>query len=171
MRIVTLLARIFSGLASLCLFAAMLLIGADVFMRYLCHAPIAGTLELSTFVPVIATYCSFAYTAVHQRHIRTTFVLDRVPSRIKLTLEIFSTLMMFCFVGVIVWQTSLEAVQSFDIREISQGLIAIPIYPVKILIPIALSVGWIYYLLEIIHLISSRAHDRHGIELERQKHN
>jgi TRAP-type C4-dicarboxylate transport system permease small subunit len=160
--IVTFLAKIFSRLSSVCLFAAMLLIGADVFMRYIFNAPIAGTLELSTFAPVIATYCSFAYTAVHQRHIRTTFVLDRVPSRIKLVLEIFSLLMMFSFVGVLVWQTSLEAFKSFGIREISQGLIQVPKYPVKILIPIALFVGWIYYLLEIIYLFTYRGTNRDG---------
>ena len=143
----------FNSISSICLFAAMFLIGADVFMRYLFNAPIAGTLEITELVPVIVTYCAFTYTAQQGRHIRTTFLLLRLPGPAVRILNFFSYALMVLFLLLLIWQSALEAMRSWEIKEYSQGLIAVPRYPVKILIPIALSVACFFYAGKIVQLV------------------
>ena len=134
----------FNSLSSLCLFLAMFLIGADVFMRYVFNAPVAGTLEITELVPVIVTYCAFTYTAQHKRHIRTTFLMVRLPKTKVRILNFISNLLTLLFLLLLIWRTAVEAMDSWAIKEYSQGLIAVPRYPVKILIPIALSVAVVF---------------------------
>ena len=136
---------VLKGLGSVCLFVAMLLICADVALRYLLNAPISGTLELSELVPVIVTYCFFTFTAMEERHIRTTFAVDRLPERFRPPIGLLAQVLMLIFLALLIWRTAVEGYGSWQIREISQGLIAVPRYPVKVLIPVALSVGWLYY--------------------------
>jgi TRAP-type C4-dicarboxylate transport system permease small subunit len=149
-KIIQSLSNFFNAISSVCLFGSMILIGADVFCRYVFNAPISGTLEITEQVPVIATVCAFAYTASLKRHIKTTFFEDRLSNEGKHWMQCLSNLLMFAFLSILVWQTAIEFLKSYEIREYSQGLIAIPRYPVKLLIPLGLGVGWLYYLKEFI---------------------
>jgi len=128
----------------------MVLVGLDVFLRYVFNAPISGTLEISELLPVVLTYFGFGFTSIHQRHIRTTFVLDRIHSNsVKSKIEMISSILMLLFISVLIWRTAVEGRLAWQIKEYSQGVIPIPIYPVKVLIPAALFVGWLYHIWEI----------------------
>jgi TRAP-type C4-dicarboxylate transport system permease small subunit len=152
------LARTLTEVGSVCLFSAMVLVGADVFMRNFFNAPIPGTLELTEFLPVILTYCGFTYTSMLNRHINTTFGLDLVGSAtLKSLIKGFSTLLMMLFLSLLIWQTTVEGLRSWQIKEYSQGLIDLPRYPIKILIPIALAVGWLHYFEKFILLFKKRS--------------
>jgi TRAP-type C4-dicarboxylate transport system permease small subunit len=132
----------------------MLLIGADVFLRYVFSSPVPGTLEISEVLPVILTYFGLGFTSIMKRHIRATFVLDRLHSAsIKSTIELICSLLMFLFLSLLIWRMSSEGLSSLHVREYSQGIIPVPIYPVKVLVPAALFVGWLYYIWEIIQIL------------------
>lgn len=133
------------GIGQISLLAVLFLVSADVALRYLLNAPIAGALEISESVPVIVTFCFFAYTAMQERHIRTTYLVERMAPRSRIVAQKFAEVLMLIFLSLLIWRTSLEAYRSLRILEFSQGLIAIPRYPVKILIPMALGVGWLHY--------------------------
>ena len=152
-------ARVLAEIGAISLFALMLLVGGDVFMRFFFNAPIPGTLELSEFSMVVVTFLCFTYTAAQRRHIRTTAVVDRLPSAYKFAAEILCVFLMLVFLSLVIWQTFIEGVRSLQTAEYSQGLLRIPIYPAKLLIPSALFFGWLYFLGNFFLLIRQRRVD------------
>lgn len=161
LKAVDLMSRGFKNLASACLFIVMLLVGSDVFLRYVFGRPIPGTLEISELIPVILTYFGLGFTSISKRHIRTTFVLDRLDSpSIKSFIEFMSSFLMALFLSLLIWRTASEGLLSLQIKEYSQGLIPVPIYPVKVLIPVALFVSWLYYVWEIVRIFSRKENSK-----------
>jgi len=155
-RLVAGASRILQEIGALCLLLVFLLISADVALRYALNAPIAGTLEISEFAPVIITYCFFALAALEDRHIRATFLVERLPAPYRRFAAILADVLMLAFVTVLIWQTTKEAVRSWAMLEISQGLISVPRFPVKTLIPVGLAVGWLIFLLQLIAKLTNR---------------
>lgn len=134
-------------------FGMMLMVCADVFMRLVFNRPIPGTLEMNEFGVVILTYLCFGYTAVQRRHINTTVFIDYVPSAIRYIAEVFALLAMLAFSGLLIWRTTIGALESISIREYTAGLIPFPKYPVKIFIPVGLFAGWLYFLNDFLILL------------------
>lgn len=149
-RIIKVLARGLTEISSLWLFGIMILVGCDVFMRYVFNSPIPGTLEISEQTVVILTFLCFAYTGVEKRHVRTTAIVGRLPSLFRRLSHVLSLFLMVILLSLLVWQTSVEALRAWSIREIRMGLIEVPIYPTKIAIPISLSIAWLYYFLTLL---------------------
>ena len=144
------LAKALLDFSSLWLFGIMLLVGADVFMRYVFSQPISGALEISEQTVVIITFLCFAYTGIQHRHIRADAFVRRLPPVWRNFAEILCSFLMLFLLTLLVWQTSKEAWESFGIREVRMGLINVPIYPTKIAIPFGLSVAWMFYFLQFI---------------------
>jgi TRAP-type C4-dicarboxylate transport system permease small subunit len=155
-KIYKVIVSVFNEISAICLFAAMCLVGADVAMRYFLNAPIPGTLEITELAPVIITYGVLAFAGIQKRHIRTTFVIQRAPTSIKVVMEAFSILLMLSFLSLLIWRTTVEAHWSWAIKEYSQGIIAVPQYPVKIFIPFALFTAWLHFLVELVLLFKKR---------------
>jgi TRAP-type C4-dicarboxylate transport system permease small subunit len=146
------LAKALLDISSIWLLGVMLLIGADVFMRYTFAKPIPGTLEISEQTVVILTFLCFAYTGMQNRHIRTDAIIRRCPPPFRTFTEFLSAFLMLLMLSLMIWQTSKEAWEAICIREVRMGLIEVPIYPTKIAISVGLSVAWVYYLLNFIRL-------------------
>ena len=71
----------------------MLFICAEVVMRYLFNSPIPGHLEGSElFVPIIVFF-AISYTQSQNGHVGMTLVVESLPPRVRLRVEI-STLLM-----------------------------------------------------------------------------
>ena len=161
LKIVGLFSKIFLYTASACLFVITFLIGADVFLRYTFNAPIPGTLEISEVIPVILTYFGFAFTAIHKRHIRTTFALDWIQSAsIRSVMEVIVSALMLFFISILIWRTSIEGLAAWHIKEYTQGVIAVPTYPIKLLMPAALLAGWLYYMWEIVQILQGKEYTK-----------
>lgn len=159
-RIIGILARFLALIGAICLFSVMVLVGADVFMRYVFTAPIPGTLELSEFVIPIVTFSCFAYVAMQSRHIRATFLVERLHSPYRFVAEFFLILLMLLFLSLLIWRTSIQGWRSLQILEISVGILPVPKFPIRLLIPIGLSLGWLYFLRDLLLLISKRRLER-----------
>ena len=144
------MARSLTEISSLWLFAIMLLVSSDVFMRYFFNAPVPGTLEISEQTVVIITFLCFAHTGIEKRHINTTAIIGRSPYWVKHISYVLSITTMLILLTLLIWQTSIEAWRSLSIRELRMGLIEVPIYPTKISIPIGLSVAWLYYFISLL---------------------
>lgn len=146
----TLVAKMLTDIASLWLFAILILVGCDIFMRYAFNMPIPGTLEISEQTVVIVTFLCLAYTGIENRHIKTEVIVGRLPSWCRHLSEILATTLMLILLTLLLWRTSVEALRSFGIREIRMGLIEVPMYPTKIAIPIGIAVTWLWYFVTLI---------------------
>jgi len=152
-KVLKLLGRALTDISSLCLFVVLILIGCDIFMRFAFAKPIPGTLEVSEQTVVIITFFCLAYVGMQERHIRTTIIVDRLSARGRYIAEMVAVILMVVLLTFLFWRTSVEAWRSFSIREVRMGLIEIPMYPVKIAIPIGIAVAWSWHFLQFFNLI------------------
>lgn len=139
------LSKLLGDISSIALFGIMVLVSADVFMRYTFNSPIPGTLELSEISVVLITFLCFPYTAFNQRHIRTTFVVSRLPPAYQRIAERLSIALMLLLLTLFIWQTAIHGWKSFETREYAQGLLAVPVYHAKLTIPLGLFIAWLYF--------------------------
>jgi TRAP-type C4-dicarboxylate transport system permease small subunit len=149
------IAKALTEMASFWLFIVMVLVCMDVSMRYLLSKPIPGILEISEQTVVVLTFVCFAYTSMLKRHIHTTAIVDRLPSGVRPVTEYISKLLMFVMLSLLIWQSSKEAWESLCIREVGMGIVAVPIYITKTVIPIGLFIAWLYYLLGLLGLMEA----------------
>lgn len=65
--------------ANFCLLSLVILLGAQVFSRYILHTGISWTEELSRFSFIWFVYISGSLAAQAGTHIRVTVIVDRLP--------------------------------------------------------------------------------------------
>jgi TRAP-type mannitol/chloroaromatic compound transport system permease small subunit len=117
----------------------MLLVTYEVVMRYLFNRPTIWTFELNQ--SLLCIYAAFAggYTLLHHGHVNVEIVSQRFGKRTMATLNIFTSLLFFGFIFLLLLQTFEMAVDSIRIGERSEGLIGFPLYPAKIAIVIGVT--------------------------------
>ncbi len=157
-------ARVLVEISAFWLFGIMLLVCLDVTLRFFFSKPIAGSLEISEQTVVIVTFVGFAYTSMMKRHIRTTAIIDLMPSGVKPVADYVATLSMTVLISLMLWQTSKEAWEALSIMEVRMGLVPVPIYPTKIAIPVSLFIGWLYYVLKLCGIVKDEDIADHGGE-------
>jgi len=90
----------------------MLLITADVFLRYFFGKPIKGAFEITQFMLVIIFFFGFAYTQNQKSHISVDIVTSRLSPRTYAVIGSFSYFVYFVFIFLIAWQTFLYGMEA-----------------------------------------------------------
>ncbi|GAA2095606.1 MULTISPECIES: TRAP transporter small permease [Brevibacterium] len=133
------LSRTFAVIASLTIALIMLLTVADVVRRSLTGRSIPGTTEFSEVFLVAAAFLGLAYAMRTGAHVAVDLVIERMPARAG---RIIFTAGMVLALAVLVWmmfQTGNAALRSISAGEYRYGLIQVPIWPAKAVIPLALA--------------------------------
>lgn len=112
----------------------MIIIFADVVGRGVFNSPIAGIPEIVKNSIVGLTFLQLAYVLRNGRHIRTTFLYDRVPNRWKRVMDIFGSLAGMA-VFIMIFYSSLEpAHRAFVTGNFEGNNVRIPTFPTHVLI-------------------------------------
>lgn len=87
---------------------------------------------------VFGVFILFAgvYAMAEGAHIRIEMLYNRFPSKLKLLSRLISLIMCGFFLICLIWQSSWMAWESFIVREKAVGVFHMPLYPLKILIPV-----------------------------------
>jgi TRAP-type C4-dicarboxylate transport system permease small subunit len=120
-----------SALAGIILTGMMVLIIADVVMRYLFAKPIKGVFEVTEEV-LMVMMVFLALAGSH--HIRVTFLMERLPQKFRDITRSVLLALTLGFFAVVVWQSWAHAFFSFIKRETSWGLIPFPLYPSRFMV-------------------------------------
>ena len=115
----------------------MLIIAFEVVARYAFNSPTAWAWPTNKQLFGVLALFGGAYALLHGRHIRVEVLYERFGSRLKLVSSVLTAICFFSFIGVLVWQGYLMAEMSFTSREAIHGIINHPLYPLKMLIPVA----------------------------------
>lgn len=95
---------------------------ANVGVRYFTNYSFAFTEEYSIFLMVVLTLLGSAAAVAADRHIRITFILNRIPRAVRSHCEAlgwFATLLMF---AILVWYGGELAYDNWRFEETSPGL-------------------------------------------------
>lgn len=117
------------GAAMVAIVFVMLIVSADVFMRYVFSSPIDGQWDLSTMAFAVIIWGPMTYTAIRGSHIALTFLLDRFPRWPRLVLQVVISLVTSGMLGLVSWQLLQHAIH-LDVTEFVSPTLRIPHAPV-----------------------------------------
>lgn len=144
-RVLLKLEAVFALLSGLTVFGLMLLAVVSVAGRNFFQAPLPGYVDwIQQAMPLIA-FMGIAFTQRNGGHIRMDMLVGKLTGRALFTVEFITCLVMLVFMVLMVWGTWAHFQRSFDFamplwsRDSTMD-IGLPIWPAKLMAPVAFSV-------------------------------
>ena len=128
---------ILTGVAVGLLVPMMFLVTGDVIGRYVFNSPIPAVFEINShFLMVMVVFFPLAYVHQKREHVFVTLFTDRLPLRGRSILEGISALLGLALYGLIGWYGLIRAIQSTQLLEFIPGIVDVPVWLSKWIIPI-----------------------------------
>lgn len=108
---------------------------ANVVVRYLTNVSFAFTEELSVALMVAGALVGTAAAFAVDRHIRLTFLVEKLPLRTQRLLELFILLSCFLFFALLTWLAALYVWDEYRFEVMSPGL-GIPQWRYTVALPV-----------------------------------
>lgn len=124
-------------LAGLMLIPMCLLLVLEVIMRYLLNNPTIFAHESSIFLYGGIGMFGGAYTYLYKGHVSLDIIYGKLPARRKAILDIITSPLFFLFCIVLIWQGWDMGYVSLMMDEHSPSPWGPPLYPLKLIIPVA----------------------------------
>ena len=125
--------RFIAGVGAFFLLPLMLLTSADVLSRDVFNHPIPGTVELSEYMLSVFILLGFAYSQQVKAHVGVSMMTSRLRPRIRLTLNIVTTLISLFIFSILAWQGWARGVGERTVSD----MLRIPQFPFRLLIALA----------------------------------
>lgn len=122
----------------------------EVVLRYVFNSPTIWVWPLSR--QIFGVYILFAgiYAMSKDAHIRIEIIYNMLPVKIKKIAGLIAIVSFISFMGVLIWQGAWMGQNSLASGETAHGAFRIPLYPLKILIPVAA----VLFFLEGVYILS-----------------
>ena len=122
-----------------------------VIRRYIFKSPEPYSYELSTMFLLWTFVLALAYLEKLDGHLRVDFFVVLLPKKIRLfMLNVAGPMFGLVFCSVLTWEGWSVAIYSLKTGEKSMSIWAIPLFPVKIIIPLGYGLLCIVLILKII---------------------
>jgi TRAP-type C4-dicarboxylate transport system permease small subunit len=116
-------------------FLLMLLISADVFLRYFFNTPIPGTNEIARLTLAWICFLGIFYAYTNKAHVRVTLLINRLP-RYKPHFELIACFFALVIFSFLTYKSSLYFWESWINRELYPAPIPVPHWLAKLSMPI-----------------------------------
>lgn len=153
-------AYLLAGLASISLVLMMIQTTLDVLLNNWINKPIEGNLEvISVYHMVIIVFLPLALVELRHEHINSDLLVRSFSKGWAKFTYIFGAIVTLVFIGVLFWQSLIDAIQSFEIDEVVMGSIYVPVWPAKIALPLGFFAFILVILLNIMYAITKTDFD------------
>ena len=149
-------------LAEIGLVLLLLIVLHEVVVRYVFNAPTLYSVELSEYLLVLVVFLSIGWVLREDRHVAATFLVDRLPPRLRRGVKVLTSLMTMAFLGVLVWKGAKTAVTAFSGGYHSSSLLNFPMWIPYALIPLGALVMGLQYIVRILELLRPPAEEGPG---------
>jgi TRAP-type mannitol/chloroaromatic compound transport system permease small subunit len=132
--------KVNEGVAKVSGWAVVLMIGATVYevvMRYVFNAPTEWSFEFNYLVHGAYFLLLGAFTLATQGHVNVDIIYGRLSPRRRALVDLFTAPIFFFFMAMMFIYGGHFALQSLGFRETLSSAWGPPIYPVKLVIPVA----------------------------------
>ncbi|WP_085917317.1 TRAP transporter small permease subunit [Halomonas sp. CSM-2] len=120
----------------------------DAIMRYAFAAPTSWSLEINSFLLVYLAVIGAAEAQRHDAHIRITYFKDKLPLRLRATIDLATGLLGVVFCTILVWRGGIMALQALEHGErVSSSLGTPMVYPYA-LMPIGFAALGLQFLID-----------------------
>ena len=136
------LERIFALVSGLAVFSLMFLAAYSVTGRKFFNHPLSGYVDyIEAAMPVIA-FMGVSYVQRFGGHIRMDMIIGKMRGRLLWAMELFTIILMLLVIAALIWGSWAHFDRSFDLTKPmwsrdSSIDIGIPMWPSKLLIPVA----------------------------------
>ena len=144
--------RIISYVAGSLLILMMLFIVREVFGRYFFNSPTYWSLELCIMLFVALIYLGSAYTTNIGKHPRADFLYCKYKGKVKVILDTVIYTVCIIYTLVMVQQGIIMALEALRYSETASGVFRIPLFPVKILVPLGSFLVIVSFIIKIIKI-------------------
>ncbi len=114
----------------------MFLVCGDIIGRYLLRKPIVGAFEFTEFLMAGIIFIGFAFSQAQKAHLSIDLLFARLPQNPQYFLRIFNLGMTFLFYALIAWRGAVGSWEAYVLDDKTPGLIRIPYWPAKAVIPL-----------------------------------
>ena len=136
--------KILDGIAVLCMVLILLLVVAQVVLRYVFNSPLTWSEELAVFVMIWLTFIGSLICMRDKEHIEVTILVDHLPRPLQRIVVAFSRLASVFFLLVVAYYGFELVMENMTVtspaNKISMGL-------VYTIIPLS-SLGMVFYLVK-----------------------
>ena len=122
---------------SFCIYPMVLILVYEVFMRYVLNKPTVWAHELSEFFYGAHFIFGGAYALRWRAHVNVEIIYLRFSLRIRAIMDLFTWTLFYLFVGLLMREGMRAAWTAVERMEYSQTVWGPPIWPIKVIIPIA----------------------------------
>lgn len=133
-------------------------IGYEVIMRYVFNAPTAWAHDVSGHVFAAFAVLGAGYVLSYQGHVNMDVLTKRMPPKISVIVNLVTYLLFFFYCAVLIWKGINFASTSIMLGEVTTTPAAIPVYPIKMIIPIGALLlflqGLVFYIRQILVVIN-----------------
>lgn len=152
-------------LGGIVIFLLVFLATANVLGRWAFNTPINGYIDWVEQAMAFFAFLGIAYTQREGGHIRMDMLVSHLHGRWLWFTELFSTLLMLIITLVLVYGSYLHFLRAYTIGDSSID-INLPIWPAKLIVPIALSFLALRLMLQILGYIRAfKNRDTHPIAI------
>ena len=157
MTILRAIERFFSIVASAFLFCIMLLVSADVFMRYALSKPFSFTYDLvATYLLVGIFFLGLSETHAWRAHVSVESLIHACPPQIQRLAAMMSNLVGIALFGAICWFTATRTMQEYTFGNVLTGEIPWPAWTSIVMAPLGSGLLTLRLLCELLLLASGK---------------
>jgi TRAP-type C4-dicarboxylate transport system permease small subunit len=138
------------SVGTVCILLLMILTTADVVLRYILGTPLKGAFEISEMLMLSSVFLGMAYTQSLHEHINADFLVSRLSKRTNLLLETVLLLPALLIYALLAWQGTIFFIDSLRTGEYRWGLLRIPLWPARLMVPLGASFLCIRFIGEIV---------------------
>lgn len=135
-------------ISSAVLFFVVLLIFADVIMRYIFNHPISGQQELAELGTVVVVYFGLPYATRIRSHVRVEPITGLLPEAVRSILYGILNFLIVIFMGVLTWKVLTQAITLLATPGNATLILRIPYYTIYFIASVGALIGTLEFLLD-----------------------
>ncbi len=141
--------RALGAVASALIITIMILTTTDVIARYIIGSPLKGGVEISEILFLSAVYLGLSYTHLFREHVGVDLFTNHLAPTTRRVLETIMLFLALFTYGLLAWRGGEAFWASLSTGEYRWGLISIPLWPARLMIPVGVSVLCLRFIAEI----------------------
>ena len=123
--------------ASLLILLMMAFVTFEVISRYIFNHPTSWVWLLNKQLFGVFVLVAGSYALIQKNHIRIEMLYDHFPPPAKRAVRWLTLILSVGFLGILVWNSTLMGLEALSTWEAANGVFRLPLYPLKLLMPIA----------------------------------
>ncbi|HWD22827.1 MAG TPA: TRAP transporter small permease [Burkholderiales bacterium] len=127
-----------------------LLGGLDILSTVVIGRPLAAAVEGTEVLMVIAAFMGLGLLHKRRAYIAVDLLREHSGRGLRRVLDWLTLLLMGGYFGLIAWRGWNDAFESLAVREFSNGLVQIPLYPSKFCLAIGMSIAVLWCIVELL---------------------